>query len=460
MFHTPDTRHQTRQQAAGSRQQAAGNRLLCALESEKERRDRRKKKMTVPLLFTGLRKVRLLCMFSLLFTLLLIISVSDASFLSQPKVQWTTQIDGSGTLSGRGLRRGNEVFLDDATGILFVTADDGSLHLIDTSNNNNQQQEQSSIVFVPDTVTGTYTESTSAGVTLVRDATTTTESEGVEYAIYAVVDVPVKAGVVTYNDLTLDPSRTVPQSRLLAVNLDGSLRWSLDLNGIITGKPVLGGTTNNILYVVHNTPINTEETTDGGSGGGDDAMSGQISVIRLHSTDPVVTASLAPATDRNGPLGPPAGTTMATVSGQRQDVIVVSEAWNNGYLSVTNNRGGNVYVLKPSTNPSDESTTATTRQGNSDAYEFTLLSDWSLPSVTRPAVTQNAEQIFVGATGANLGGWNDVSGVVSGEGENLTPAWDLTLEPNKGNASQRKFCFNTFCHVCCFIAVVLLGIRV
>ena len=140
---------------------------------------------------------------------------TQASFLKEPKVQWTHSLPGSGTLSGRGLRQGNEVLVNDDDGTLFVTADDGSLHLINTN------KLESSISFVPETPSGTYTES-ATGVTLVRNP----DSGAVDYAVYAVVDVPVRAGVL-YDDFKLDASRTSTLSRLLAVNLDGSLRWSL-----------------------------------------------------------------------------------------------------------------------------------------------------------------------------------------------------------------------------------------
>lgn len=346
-----------------------------------------------------------------LLQLFLTTTTTQASFLLEPKVSWTHSLPGSGSLSGRGLRQGNEVLVgeDDDGNTLFVTADDGSLHLINT------ERLDSSIVYEPETPSGTSTESTS-GVTLVRDPI----SGAIQYAVYAVIDVPIGAGVL-YDDLEFDPSRSSTLSRLLAVNLDGSLRWSLPLNGAVVGKAVVGGEDNDMLYVVHNVPnLETPEES---------AIRGQISVVLVRASRPVVTASLAPP-NRNGPLGPPAGTT-ATIDGTRRDVIVISEAWNNGYLSFTSNVGGNVYMLKPSSLYDDFD-----GQGN-DAYEVSLVSDWSLPSVTRPAVTRGMDGgIFIGAAAASLGGWNSLSGVVSGDEENATPAWDLSLEPNKGNASQ------------------------
>ena len=76
-------------------------------------------------------------------------------------------------------------------------------------------------------------------------------------------------------------------------------------------------------------------------------------------------------------------------------------------------------------------------QGN-DAHELSLVRDWSFPSVTRPALTRDMEAFFLGATGASLGGWSDLSGLLEGDEESASPTWDVTLEPNKGNASQRE----------------------
>lgn len=340
-------------------------------------------------------------------------SVAQASFLETPNVQWTHQLPGSGTLSGRGIRQGNEVLASDDDTTLFVTADDGTLHMINTDN------PDSTITYEPEIPSGTYTES-STGVTLVHDPKT----GDVDYAVYAVADVPVRAGVL-YDNIDFDPDRTSTLSRLLAVNLDGSLKWSVPLNGAVVGKPIVGGEDNDVLYVVHNVPnLETPEES---------STKGQISVILLRSARPVVTASLAPP-NRNGPLGPPAGT-RATIDGNQRDVIVVSEAWNQGYLSFSSsqgNKGGNVYMVKPSSLFDDFD-----GQGN-DAYELSLVSDWSVPSVTRPALTRDMEGFFLGATGASLGGWTGLSGLLSGDEESVSPAWDVTLEPNKGNASQRK----------------------
>lgn len=353
--------------------------------------------------------------FSVLIPILLFLSTCSntchaTNFLEEPSVQWTYRLPGSGTLSGRGLRSGNEVLASPNGDTVFVTADDGSLHLIATNNRDN------SIIFEPDPVAGTFTECRS-GVTLVYDPNTPNQ---VNYVVYAVIDVPVSAGVL-YGDVTFDTSRTSILSRLLAVNLDGSLRWSVAVNGAVVGKAVVGGgTQQDKIYVVHNVPnfIGSAPTR------------GKISVVLLRGNQqPIVTASVSPL-NRNGPFGPPAGSSV-TMNGQKRDVIVVAEAWDQGYSP-----NGSLYMLRPSSLYDGFE-----GQGN-DAYELRLISDWAVASVARPLLGQDANELYVSAMGARVGGWTGSSSLtddVAGREENLEPAWDVSLEPHKGNASFRKY---------------------
>lgn len=61
---------------------------------------------------------------------LLSIALAGAAFLSDPVVEWTYQLPGSGNLSDRGVRRNNAVVPSYDGSTVFVTADDGSLHII------------------------------------------------------------------------------------------------------------------------------------------------------------------------------------------------------------------------------------------------------------------------------------------------------------------------------------------
>ena len=63
-------------------------------------------------------------------SLLLCLASVNGNYLSGPTVDWTYQLPNSGTLSGRGVRRHNGVTSSYSGSSVFVTADDGSLHII------------------------------------------------------------------------------------------------------------------------------------------------------------------------------------------------------------------------------------------------------------------------------------------------------------------------------------------
>lgn len=324
--------------------------------------------------------------------------VCQGNFFDEPSLKWTYNLPGSGTLAGRGLRSGNEVLASPDGSILFATADDGSLHIIDAN------QPRDSVVFEPTQIAGTYTECRS-GVALVLDPTT----QDVQYAVYAVIDVPVKAGVL-YEGVNYDANRSYTLSRLLAVNLDGTLRFSVALNGVVVGKPVASNDGDKI-YVVHNVPNNNYASSSS-------PTRGQVSVIDAGRSNPIVTASLS-ALNQPGPFGPPTGATISS-GGKVQDVIVVAEAWDSGYSTTK----GMVYMMRPSSLYDTFS-----GQGN-DAYQLQMISDLSVSSSARPFLTADGTDVFVGTAGAGL------IAISGGSNNNFSPSWTVQLDTNKGNASQ------------------------
>ena len=120
----------------------------------------------------------------LLSLLLLLVAPCQASFLEKPEVAWTYRV-GGGTLSGRGLRAGNEVAVSPDGSTLFATTDDGSLNFI------NVDTLRDSFIFEPEVIPGTYMECRS-GVTLVPTAD---NDDAIEYVVYSVVDVGVQTDV-------------------------------------------------------------------------------------------------------------------------------------------------------------------------------------------------------------------------------------------------------------------------
>eukprot|EP00978_Attheya_sp_CCMP212_P048755 scaffold570350_cov63-Attheya_sp.AAC.1 len=157
----------------------------------------------------------------LTITFAILLVSSRAEF---PSILWQHDMEGSGSIRDAGIRKGNGVILS-KSGDLWVTDDEGALHIIDG-------ESQNSTVFMPPLLEGRNIDSRSSVVLH-------EPYDNVRYGIYAIIDIPHPTS-----------NKTV-QSRVLAVNKNGSLRWSLELEGVVSGTPVISADGNHI-YVTHN----------------------------------------------------------------------------------------------------------------------------------------------------------------------------------------------------------------
>jgi hypothetical protein len=267
---------------------------------------------------------------------------------------------------------------------VFSTASDGSLHIVYTS------ALDSSTYFEPEALAETIT-SCQSGVTLVEVETGTSDAK-VEYAVYAVTD-----------ETTTQDSVTT--SRLLAVNIDGTLRWSAVLAGTVVGKPIVGAG-QNTFYVVHNIPATSTSAAD----------VGRISVIVVDPQDGPLVAATLPETADNAPFGPATGKTIQQQQGpntSESDIIVFGENNENG-LSAQ----GALYMLIPSSENE-----ALGGRGN-EAYDLRLVFDFSRSTVARPAVSADGTAVYLAQQQSTLTGWNgdrELSGVIDGTEEEIFP---------------------------------------
>jgi hypothetical protein len=350
-------------------------------------------------------------------SLLLVTQVAFANLLSEPNLRWKFTLEGASKgLFGRNLRKGNAVVADPKDGsTLFVTADDGSFHIVKGGDGNETQP--TSTVFEPESIAGRYTECRS-GVTIVEEQKNTTGETTTTYLVYAVVDTPVASNVRYDDNGDIQGDVAIVSSRVMAVNLDGSLRWSVNVAGIVVGTPVASGTA---IYLSHN--------VEG---------KGYLSVILTTTEDaPELTASLAPE-DRDGPFGPPSAVVLSSQNAaaandnnnqNAKDVVAVAESWGDGYTE-----DGSIYILVPSAEFEDWG-----GRGN-ESYELRLVSDWPFSAVARPLLSGTS--LYMGGTGSQIAGWagnRDISGVLEGRDTNADPRWSVQLEPSERNASQREF---------------------
>ena len=115
---------------------------------------------------------KIIVLFNLFYAFFHIVAVSANS------IKWNYQINGSGKLGQRGLRKGNGVVASADGRQIWVSMDDGSLHILQSDN-----PEINPKVFIPKQYHGYDIESRSS-VSLVETY------EGVTCALYAVIYTP------------------------------------------------------------------------------------------------------------------------------------------------------------------------------------------------------------------------------------------------------------------------------
>ena len=334
-----------------------------------------------------------------LLSLLIAHDIVIAQLLPEPNVRWTHML-GTGTSIGRGLRKGNAVVAHKDGQMVFATADDGSLHILRTELVDGSISLDNSIVFEPPVVEGKYTTCRS-GVVLVDEDE---EAAKPEYLVYAVID----------NIEEVDSGTS--SSRLLAVNLDGSLRWSLDVDGVIQGTPIVGHN-GQAVYVAHNAVTAT-------------LPKGKLSVVLINDDAPTITSSKS-SWNPAAPFGPPSHAIGFDNSlGGEHDIIAIAESWGEGFL-----QQGSIHLLVPSSLFADAGGVG------EDSYELRLASAYSLSAVARPALSADGSSLWIAAQASNIAGWTgnrDLSQVLSGRRENINPGWNTRVQPGTGDVSQRK----------------------
>lgn len=196
-------------------------------------------------------------------------------------------------------------------------------------------------------------------------------------------------------------------SRIIAINPNGSVRWTVVLEGIVQGTPRMS-TDNDTIYVSHNV-ANTV---------GEEPYRGKVTVLRDNGGSPSIVASVFPENEF-GPFGP---LTLKTTSTD-EEVVFVAESYRNG-LQFT----GYVYYLAPA----------------GDEYALEIFSEWGFSSRSAPAVGNNAGMLFVGGAGSTVGGWvgDQYSSVLSSGGSPSAPTWQdafLQDRENENNVTIGKY---------------------
>jgi hypothetical protein len=306
-----------------------------------------------------------------------------AEFLEQPSVRWSKSLQGN-------FRKGNAIVSSDDGSQLFVTSSDGTLHFVKTDS------PDESIFFDPPAAAG------ASQATICRSSAAVVK----DYIVYAVVD-------------------SGRRSRILAVNLNATLRWSLDVEGVIAGAPLIGNS--GYIYFARN--VLWEQ-----------GSRGFLSVVSVNDDIPEIIASISAETE--APFSPPSISSLGTPQTPNggDDFVVVAEAWENGFAEE-----GSVYILAQS-----DQFEALEGRG-SESYVLRLASSFPFAVVVPPTLSKSGPRVWVAGQSSIVAGWTDdreFGRVLDGRREDIDPTWTTRVRPNL-DFNQREYASRYICvHFC------------
>mmetsp|Transcript_19352 Transcript_19352/g.48187 ORF Transcript_19352/g.48187 Transcript_19352/m.48187 type:complete len:1201 (-) Transcript_19352:2687-6289(-) len=367
--------------------------------------------------------------------LLLSCCSAQVNFMTEPSPRWSIQLRNSGPSTGRGMRKGNAITAHKNAGKIVATANDGSLHIIQTSATN----VTILAVFEPEAKSGATTECVSGATIVHKD-----EQEGLFVPVETeVVDekdnkdkqkdqeevpvvVPTTEDFIVY--AVVDKKGATATSRVIAVDMEGTEKWTFSYAGKIEGSPVVGKSG---IYVTTNY----------------EGM-GVLSVLRMSPEDGSVV--LAATAGAYAELGAPTLKQTATEAQQNGpqndnveesgDVVIVAENWDSGFSETV----GGLYMLSGDLlfgeidDKAKDQTTLETETSGRFEYILPKISTLAYSASALPVVY--GDSIYMGAAGANVAGFtgdvkNDLSGIEEGEDE-IVPRWEVQLAQNPLDASQ------------------------
>lgn len=318
--------------------------------------------------------------------------LSQAAFLSQPSLRWSINLAGE-----RSVRQGNAVVVSRDGSRVFVTAQDGSLHILQV------RALSRSLVFEPSNASSSSSGSTtscSSGVALYET------SQGVQFAAYAVTDTAASSGIQS--------------SRVLAVNASsGEELWTVTVDGAVAGTPWINADGSRI-YVTHNEPPSSQTTSSAYTG----STVGSISVI---GSGQLITTLQSPDNVTSlGPFTPVTGTTVS-LGGTLMDVVALAET-RDPSTRVASTVGG-VYVLMQ-------------QQSTGNPYQLRLVSNATHTASAAPALSSLGTSLYVGQDQATVTGWdktNDITAVLFAGRQDVPPRWNVTVGSSASAGAYKSF---------------------
>mmetsp|Transcript_12430 Transcript_12430/g.29385 ORF Transcript_12430/g.29385 Transcript_12430/m.29385 type:complete len:602 (+) Transcript_12430:242-2047(+) len=306
--------------------------------------------------------------------------------LPEPAVRWETRLPGAGPGGSGGSggggkpgpRRHNAVRLSPDQTHLYVTLDDGALHILDADNGDDGGGRVVASYRPPSV--------SDRGITCASGVSFSDSSGGASddaFAVYAVLDVPTDGATAT-------PTT----SRVVAIDHPtGQVRWiSPVLEGTVAGTPQVGSD-GRYIYLTRNVEVNDQQgmRQDGhftlldAQSGGTVAYTQPSSAYRGgNETGPYAPLELVHR-PFSGNFGEGEG------SANRNDVA----AWAQSSGGGMNLNGMSLAFQFPSSNT-----------GNSSAWSPYLLKVNGWGTATRPTLSSDGQNLYFTASKASLRGWN------------------------------------------------------
>ena len=302
--------------------------------------------------------------------------------LPEPTLKWETRLPNAGTEdSGKpGPRRYNAVQLSPDESHLYVTLDDGTLHILDAQINNGTVVSS----YTPPTVADNANspERFIACVSGVSFADTDDPKD--TYAVYAIIDVSVEATALNF----------VPtNSRVIAINHPaGTVRWvSPVIEGAVAGTPQVGSD-GKYIYLTRNLEIDQGFNQDGhftllDTADGTVVYTSPSSIYQNgNATGPYAPLELV-RNPTSGNFGEGEG------NNNRNDVAVWAQSNGGG----TTLNGLSLAFQFPSN--------ADIITGGGEWAPYVLKSNgWS--TATRPTLSPDGQNLYFTASRASMRGWN------------------------------------------------------
>jgi len=296
----------------------------------------------------------------------------------EPELKWTKKLEGNfGKLSGPGVRQGNGVVVSPNDEEIWVTDDEGGVHIID-------YHSQKEITYHPSPLSPSHWIESRSSISIYDNATNF-------LAVYAITDIGPSSEIEIkrYLNNNATSSTISIKSRVIALDRRGKNLWQTIISGQAKGTPKISSN-GRYVFVGHN----------------EDEVKGSVTVLDTWQNGETIKSysqSGPGSLYTQAPYGP------LTIQGKHgYDEVYWVESWAEGH-------GEKSWLHKAIVTP--------------DSVSFKSVKK-VFSSVTAPTVSEDLTQMFLGGRKGDVAGWR------SGDEFDRSPSWKVRLETSFRNITQ------------------------